>query len=375
MDSITHVALGVVISESTFRRRIGGSANWLAAIAAASPDLDVVGRWFTRDPWLSLEIHRGATHSLLVAPVIALLWAGLFWLFRRRQFRLMYALALMAVLSHPLLDLCTSYGTQLLWPLSMQRFALDYLPIIDVFFTPILLATILACWLAQRIGRGGTGAGAGNVARRIGLAGLALACAYAGVGAWADCRTVALARATVPSEHGEVVRVRSGPLLGNVFARRIAVRTPDGYYVARYNLLLSRGSPDWHWAASATGPFVAEADRLAHIVLFRWFTMGMARPVVDRAADGQGRSLVRVTYHDMRYGYPADAPESIFTAEVIFDEATGEVRYGPARNRWRTGQESPEGVLQFFQPRENQLQLDGNRLQRMRTMWHESWKP
>lgn len=377
MDPITQTALGIVVSESTFRRRIGKSANWLAAVAAASPDLDVATRWLGADPWTSLAMHRSFTHSLVMVPAIALLWTVVFWAFRRKQFRAMYALACLAVLSHPLLDLCTSYGTQLFWPFTDARYAFDFLPIVDIFYTPILLITIVACFVARKLNQRSLYASEsrrGRLAMRIALVGFLLSTLYGAAGAWVDHRTQELARDTVPADHGPVVRVRSGPMLGTIFARRLSVRTTEGYYVARHNVITSPSQPQWHWAASADGPFVERADAMWQIQRFRWFTMRMARPVVDRATGEGGRNLIRVTYYDMRYGYPADSTRSIFHTSVVFD-GVGNVLVEPTAPHGGRRQGGPEGVLGHFPADDDPFRADGNRWKRIRTMWSETWRP
>ena len=77
--------------------------------------------WFLGlDPVTSMTWHRGPSHSLLVLlPFAALLW----WAFRRAGGRVaeapvpwFWAIAL-ALVTHPLLDAFTVYGTQLWWPL------------------------------------------------------------------------------------------------------------------------------------------------------------------------------------------------------------------------------------------------------------------
>ena len=52
----------------------------------------------------------------------------------------------LALLSHPLLDVLTPYGTQLLLPFSDQRFALFAMPIIDPLYTMPLFIGIYLAW-------------------------------------------------------------------------------------------------------------------------------------------------------------------------------------------------------------------------------------
>lgn len=368
MDPVSHALVGIAVSEATgMRGRIGRSANWLAALVGMAPDLDVLADRVSHDPWMSLSFHRGPTHGLIVAPLWAILFAGGFWLFRRRQFGAMFLLALIAVLLHPLLDVITSYGTQILWPFSNRRVAYDLLPIIDMLFTPLLLLTATACWIARRF------SATGRPSRRIAVAGSLLAFAYVAAGFWADTRSRSLA-ANAPTDHGPAVEVRSVPQMGTIFARRLIARSPDGFYVARYNVLRSVGNPRWSYAPSQAGPAVAAADQLARIRLFRWFAMGQTRTTVDRAVGPDGRALVRVTYSDMRYGYPADSTESIFWAGVILDANTREVLVAPTGSRWAARDAKPTGPAAAFPPPANRLTLSGDRWSRIRAMWRDAWR-
>ena len=72
MDPITHAASGAVAMLALPRRPLTRWAVPLAALAAASPDLDLV---FASTPLQFLLLHRGITHSLAAMPVLGLLLA------------------------------------------------------------------------------------------------------------------------------------------------------------------------------------------------------------------------------------------------------------------------------------------------------------
>ena len=92
-----------------------------------------------------IRYHRGFTHSLLALPLFALAGALLGrYLGGPRWFKPLFILGLVVLGSHLLLDLSTSYGTQLLNPLSWRRFSLDWIFIIDPYFTALLLAGAIA---------------------------------------------------------------------------------------------------------------------------------------------------------------------------------------------------------------------------------------
>ena len=133
MDPVTHVAAGVLISQVL----PGPSRGWSALAGAAFallPDIDYFLIFVDRLAFI--RHHRGFTHSLAALFLFALLGAALGRaLGGPRWFRPILLLGLAVLASHLLLDLATSYGTQILFPFSRQRFTLDWLFIIDPYLT------------------------------------------------------------------------------------------------------------------------------------------------------------------------------------------------------------------------------------------------
>ena len=72
----------------------------------------------------------------------------------------------------------------------------------------------------------------------------------------------------------------------------------------------------------------------------------------------------------MRYGYPADSPESMFSAYVILDARTGQVCQGPDRSGGRRAG-SPQGLAAFFSQPPNRLP---GRWTQFKDVWHEAWR-
>ena len=72
MDPVTHAASGAVAMLALPSRPASRWAVPLAALAAASPDLDIL---FASTPLQFLLLHRGITHSLAGVPALGLLLA------------------------------------------------------------------------------------------------------------------------------------------------------------------------------------------------------------------------------------------------------------------------------------------------------------
>ena len=159
MDPISQASFGASLSQSFANN---GSKQAIAlligAFAGMAPDLDILIQ-SAEDPILFLEYHRQFTHSLIFIPLGALICALAFypllhstwikgrWPVATLSFAQIYLFSFLGYATHGLLDACTSYGTQLFWPFSNERFAWNIVSIIDPLFTlPVLFFITLAVY-------------------------------------------------------------------------------------------------------------------------------------------------------------------------------------------------------------------------------------
>ncbi|MBP79350.1 MAG: metal-dependent hydrolase [Deltaproteobacteria bacterium] len=148
MDPVSQAALGASFSQSITKNTNLKIATFLGCVAGMAPDLDVLISSKT-DPLLFLEFHRQFTHSLFFIPIGSLIVTLFFYPFFKRycSFKAGYLCCFMGYASHGLLDACTTYGTQLFWPLSSSRHAWNNISIIDPLFTlPILIFIALSIY-------------------------------------------------------------------------------------------------------------------------------------------------------------------------------------------------------------------------------------
>jgi len=271
MDSLSQVALGAAVAEATLGRRIGRRAALLGAVLGTLPDLDVLVRY--ADAIDSFTLHRGWSHSLFVLSLISLPLAGVARKLCRRPdvaFGRWWFAVWAVLITHPLLDAFTTYGTQLFWPIPTPPVAISSIFIIDPLYTlPLLLGVILA--LAWRDRRG----------RRANLIGLGLSTAWllTTLGLQQVARgeaQVAFERAGVDPDATLVLPFPFGVMW------RVIAREADDYAIVWVSLIDGEQSVEVERHArglDSLGPI----DDPAPVGRLRWFTHGFtgARRVDD----------------------------------------------------------------------------------------------
>lgn len=146
MDSFTQVLLGIATAELCAGKK-GQSKTFLyGAILGTLPDLDVVIGQFM-NPVDGVAIHRGLSHSIVF---FLLLSPFLGWLITKIErgtinFGSATKMVFWCLLTHVLLDLFTSWGTQIFWPLP-DRIALKTIFVIDPLYTIPLLISLILAW-------------------------------------------------------------------------------------------------------------------------------------------------------------------------------------------------------------------------------------
>lgn len=144
---ITHAAVPLALCCASAHGRISPRLLAAGVVAAMLPDADVAA-FALHIPYADAFGHRGASHSLLFAALIALFGAcGHRWLQARPWQAATWLLVCAA--SHPLLDAMTSggLGVALAWPWSETRWFAPWRPIrvspfVNGFFNARGLATL-----------------------------------------------------------------------------------------------------------------------------------------------------------------------------------------------------------------------------------------
>lgn len=144
MDSLTQIVLGAAVGEAVLGRKVGNKAMLYGAIAGTIPDLDTFAGYFT-DTVTAIEIHRGVSHSILFAVVVAPILGFLISTYEKlATWKEWSWLMFWCLFTHPILDSFTTWGTQLFWPLDI-RLAFKNIFVIDPLYTlPFLIFLIMA---------------------------------------------------------------------------------------------------------------------------------------------------------------------------------------------------------------------------------------
>jgi len=120
-------------------------------LAANAPDLDIVMAFRGALPYFAN--HRGLSHAIVMAPVLALLVVLVVCAITRttRGWKAAYGLAIIGVASHLLLDWTNTYGVRFLLPFSSEWFRLDLNNLFDLWISGILLIAIVGPLLGRLV--------------------------------------------------------------------------------------------------------------------------------------------------------------------------------------------------------------------------------
>lgn len=287
MDSITQIVLGAAVGEVTLGKKVGNRAMVWGAIAGTIPDLDIISNaWMSEID--SLAFHRGISHSFVFAIVGAFLfgwlvykmyqtpyhkWIGMiswmilsvgigsvflfsddlswikgligilvgvggtYWIYRRYQrpayrrpkasLRDWQWLFFWGLVTHPILDTFTAYGTQLFAPFSNYRAAISNISVADPIYT-ILFATplVILVWFDKE----------NPIRRKLVWIGIILSSLYMIWTLYNKFRVTQVMKETLVAENIDYREFFTSPsILNNILWSGVA-ETADAYYHGQYSL-------------------------------------------------------------------------------------------------------------------------------------------
>lgn len=150
MDSLTQIVLGAAVGEAVAGRKMGAKAALWGAIGGTIPDLDVFLRFFY-DPLDAALVHRGFSHSLLFAIIGGVVLTGISNKISKKNYgsRTWFLLWFLSIVTHPILDIFTNYGTQFFWPLDW-RLTFNSVFVIDPLYTVPFMVLLIGALFMKR---------------------------------------------------------------------------------------------------------------------------------------------------------------------------------------------------------------------------------
>ena len=228
MDSFTQIVLGVSVAHVALNKSVSTKKIFLlGAIVATLPDLDIYIAKIFNDPLTEIEIHRGFSHSILFFLLLSVLITYLIKnSFKETTKKQLFLTTFLILLTHSLLDVFTTWGTQLFWPIK-DKIALKSIFVVDLFYTiPLLMGVVL---------------GLKNKRKLFTYSGLILSSMYLVWGL--VVQQIVMSRvedqfyAQYPSKN---IKTTVKPTFSNSFLWNVIVQDVDGFYISDYSIFDSK---------------------------------------------------------------------------------------------------------------------------------------
>jgi len=268
MDSLTQISLGAAIGAAVLSRQVGRRAILWGAFCGTLPDLDVLIP--LGDAIADYTYHRSFSHSvfclLLISPLITWLILKIHPQDRRIKNQ-WFMLVTLALITHPILDSFTTYGTQIWWPLPGAPVSLSSIFIIDPLYSLPLIFGII--YLAKK----GTNNPKAQTVNRltIGLSSLYLLTTV-------GMKQIAVtqAQASLRSMGLEDQSLFVSPTPFNSMVWRIVSKQEDQFFEGYYSLF--DANHPIHLTSYPTGhQWLGELENSPAVRRLQWFSKGYMR--------------------------------------------------------------------------------------------------
>lgn len=266
MDLVTQGILGAAVGQVGFQRTLGRKALGFGALIGMLPDADVLAKLST-DICSEMLHHRGFTHSLFFAPLVAPIMG---WLcnrhYKQDHLTAWIGLWFWSLITHPLLDVFTVYGTQLLAPFSDHRFSFCAVPIIDLNYSvPLLISIIIGWFIKNRLG----------VSQAIASLMLTLTTCYLFLGVAVRDRALMHVKNV---EKIQATRTEAFTTMFSVYYRRIVIEEPHQFRIGFLNM---RHPEPIRWHVLKKSPVLHDILDKRDIRIFYWFADEWVLPFRD----------------------------------------------------------------------------------------------
>ena len=241
-------------------------------------------------PWMELlQISAVVTLAIIGFPLLSGFRAALRGQARpeseRPGFRLWTWFFFWSIVTHPLLDACTTYGTQLLQPFSDFRAAINNISVVDPVYTlPFLICVIVASRLVK-----------GGKARMVvnGL-GIAISSIYLVITFIHKQKVDQVFEGAMESNKIKAERYLTSPTIFNNILWQGIAEGDTAYYYGMYSLLDKRSTIDSFVVIPKNHEWLSQYEGHRSVRVLRWFSDDYF--LVFKRKDG------RMQYSDLRFG-------------------------------------------------------------------------
>ena len=290
MDTLTQIVLGACIGQAIGYRKLGAKAMVFGGVGGLIPDLDVLLTPFMGE-YGSWKYHRHFTHALWFGPVLGSVMGWGLWRHYGRQMGHLWpwvAIMVLSILTHPLLDFCTIYGTQLLAPFSTARFEIASVSIIDpIYNLPLISVMILVVFKKFKI-----------YAQQMAVGALIFTTAFLAFGWFLNFRAEDIAAKQLEERQISYTKIEGFTTIFQPFLRRILVTEEDGIRVG----FVSTFNPQtiaWTCRPHIDFRIINAILETEDAQVFKWFSG-------DHLGFSIGKTEDEIIVTDLRYGIEGD---------------------------------------------------------------------
>lgn len=263
MDSISQAVLGGCIQGGLLGKQQGRKAYLYGALLGTLPDLDVLIRY--ENPIDAMTYHRGFSHSIFTLTLVSLLIVVCLRLKKRApniSFSRLFLAIWLALITHPILDSFTNYGTQLFWPLQVTPLSLASVFIIDPFFTlPLLCAFVVGLCLKKP-----------ELGIKLSMATLIWGCVYLALGqasqTWAEHKALK----HLQEQNIAVSRIKTMSTPLNNILWQILIEDRSGNRYEMFSHSLDGSTPEYRLISRASDTLSTPIPNDPDIERLKWFT-------------------------------------------------------------------------------------------------------
>ncbi len=341
MEPVTHFLTGACLGRSGFNRKTA-YATLAMTLAAEAPDLDML--WGFRGPVSVFQHHRGITHTIWAAPVVGLVTTGFVWLVHRLRKKdpaipprwgLIWLFAMIAQLSHLLLDYTNNYGLRPFFPFDPHWYAWSIVFIFDPWMFLVLLSALVIPWILG-LAEGEIGARKKPFrGRGWAIAALTFVLLWWGLRNAEHLHAMELVR-TGSYTREPLLRVAAEPHMLDPFRWHALMETRDYYQTAAVQTLsdeVDTGANDIIYKPRVTPAVAAARQSYLGRVYLDWSQWPLTTD--DGPVPAPGSNLLplpawhTVEFQDLRFGYTPLAAEAADPPHG--SPLSGWVYVGPAR--------------------------------------------